>query len=391
MSRRQMDGIVERFIQYDIGRLEGSAGVKAKREFDQLGPDAIPALVDGLNRSAGYQQSCPVGVISAKLERALQDTDDPAMIQYALDNIGRGVPENAPHANRIRGLRRRWAGQVVRNREVIRSDLQQRGLPADDGIVDRVRLLMNASQSDVEEALRDPDPRVRLAAVTAIRIRSSLAGPDGDVIAARLLGEALNDDHPVVQGIARDHLIQLAGGADLGRDPDMWQEYWDVVERTRQIAGPLPRDLVEQLDHPEGAIRQAVVKAVAAQANWLSATQRAELGQRLSGLLLDGQPEVRQAAEDSLMALAGGDQLSIVGPGDRSYRDNPAKRWREYWQRYELELATQPRAESLFAMARTLEERGRVEEAVERYRRIIIEYRDTTAATRARARLDALD
>ncbi|HEX5447419.1 MAG TPA: hypothetical protein VFW87_26630 [Pirellulales bacterium] len=95
------DAIVDRFIAFDIGRLRGDAGAKAKREFDLLDSRAIPSLVRGLNRAAQIHASCPVMVISYKLEQALEENHDPAMLRYALDHLGDGVPPDAPHYARL--------------------------------------------------------------------------------------------------------------------------------------------------------------------------------------------------------------------------------------------------------------------------------------------------
>src|SRR4051794_20839980 len=51
--------IVERFIQFDIGKLPGAAGKKALEDFDRLPPEAIFVLIDGFNRAANMEASCP--------------------------------------------------------------------------------------------------------------------------------------------------------------------------------------------------------------------------------------------------------------------------------------------------------------------------------------------
>src|SRR5688572_30752368 len=51
-EEKKLDGIIDRFILYDIGQLRGEEGQKAVREFAKLGPEAIPALIRGINRAA---------------------------------------------------------------------------------------------------------------------------------------------------------------------------------------------------------------------------------------------------------------------------------------------------------------------------------------------------
>ena len=98
------DEIVEKFIEFDVGRLTGAEGAKARTDFDRLGAEAIRSLVRGLNKSASIHASCPVMVIASKIETLLRENPDPALLRYALENIGRGVPRNAPHSGRLRSL-----------------------------------------------------------------------------------------------------------------------------------------------------------------------------------------------------------------------------------------------------------------------------------------------
>src|SRR3954462_5425296 len=67
----RLDEVIDRFIQYDTGRLRGEDARRALRDFEKLGPEAIPALIRGVNRAAEIQHSCPVVVIARKLNRLL--------------------------------------------------------------------------------------------------------------------------------------------------------------------------------------------------------------------------------------------------------------------------------------------------------------------------------
>lgn len=166
------DDIVEQFIQYDIGRLQGAAAERAQRNFSKLGPKALPALVRGLNRSASIQASCPVVVISRKLEVAVQQTNDRAMIDYVLQNIGRDVPDTAPHAPRLDSLRnklvramsdrkfKRDLGRVEPLRGHVRGDWEA-----------RVKRLYDASADEVATALDDVQLVERAAAWSALSMQ----------------------------------------------------------------------------------------------------------------------------------------------------------------------------------------------------------------------------
>jgi hypothetical protein len=119
LPRESFDEVVDQFIKFDIGRLHGAAGVEAKRAFDALGTEAIPALVRGLNKAAHIRASCPVMVISSKLQSALAMNHDRSLLEYAVENLGRDVPASAPYAAQVRAIQAHWeavaSGRVPSN------------------------------------------------------------------------------------------------------------------------------------------------------------------------------------------------------------------------------------------------------------------------------------
>src|SRR5205823_4114541 len=50
-----IDKIIDRFIEVDVGKLKGKEALQATKEFQALGPPAIPNLIDGLNRAANLE------------------------------------------------------------------------------------------------------------------------------------------------------------------------------------------------------------------------------------------------------------------------------------------------------------------------------------------------
>jgi hypothetical protein len=100
----KVDDIINRFMQYDIGTLRGAEGEKAKKEFDALQPEAIPALIRGLNRAAKLEHSCPATVIAKKLNGMLMASEDAKLLEFARDEIGAGV-KNSQHAAVLAQLR----------------------------------------------------------------------------------------------------------------------------------------------------------------------------------------------------------------------------------------------------------------------------------------------
>lgn len=98
------DDIINRFIKADSGQTKGEEAKQAQRDFDALGPEAIPALLRGLNRAAQLEHSCPTIMIAKKLSRLLMASDDQKLLEFARDEIGAGVPRGK-HAGILAELR----------------------------------------------------------------------------------------------------------------------------------------------------------------------------------------------------------------------------------------------------------------------------------------------
>ncbi|HEV3115976.1 MAG TPA: hypothetical protein VGY58_02910, partial [Gemmataceae bacterium] len=81
-EENQLDDIVNRFIDYDSGKLKGPQGKKALADFQKLGPDAIPALLRGLNNAARIEHSCPAVQITRKLAKMLSSSRDIELLEF---------------------------------------------------------------------------------------------------------------------------------------------------------------------------------------------------------------------------------------------------------------------------------------------------------------------
>jgi hypothetical protein len=188
------DDVVDRFIQFDIGKLQGEEGTKARDDFQRLGTDALPSLVRGLNRSASIHASCPVMVITSKIESLLRENPDPELLKYAIDHIGRGVPSSAPHYRRLRTLlaqlRQTPRGPRGRNVFLVEAQLQSN---------DRQRVL-DAVQRVVDNCSTYTELEKRDLAWSLIRL--------------------LHHRYPNVRAAAQKALVALAGGEDFGPKND---------------------------------------------------------------------------------------------------------------------------------------------------------------------------
>jgi hypothetical protein len=113
----KLDKVIDRFIQYDTGKLKGAEAKQALSDFQKLGPAAIPALLRGLNKAAELNNSCPAVVIGKKLQRMLNRSNDVQLLEYARETIGTGTV--APrHQGFLRELR---VSCTLRKRAVIDS------------------------------------------------------------------------------------------------------------------------------------------------------------------------------------------------------------------------------------------------------------------------------
>jgi hypothetical protein len=259
-----LDKIIDRFIDADIGRIRGEAGQQAVREFKTLGPEAIPALIRGVNRAALIDGSCPAVTIARKLASLLRASNDLELLLYARENIGMGVTQsrhmsvlrdlrftcllrqrtvaqNPPdyhpvpvtprifQASTLELLKQAAAADSSDRREQVLKEIERRTtnqLLADlapvaadtsaEGLQELARDLMDRSLARVgpktlKEKLKDKRAEVRAAAARAIAVKELHLEDD--------LISLLSDEDPVVSQSARQALTKLAGGRDFGPEP----------------------------------------------------------------------------------------------------------------------------------------------------------------------------
>src|SRR5262245_612599 len=100
---KKIDDIIDRFIAYDTGKLKGAEGKKALDDFNRLGSESIFNLIDGLNRAANMEDSCPAVIIAKRVASILRATEDPMLLGVAKDSIGADVKAKR-HLNVLKDL-----------------------------------------------------------------------------------------------------------------------------------------------------------------------------------------------------------------------------------------------------------------------------------------------
>jgi hypothetical protein len=259
----KLDDIINRFIKADAGMAKGEDAKQAQRDFDALTPEAIPALIRGLNRAAQLDHSCPTLMIAKKLSGMLAATDDQKLLDFARDEIGGGVPRGK-HAGVLADLRTRClirknalaranppgttittdskSPRTMTNAELVTAASQQGGtklktlleelsqrkgpevLPGFSAVIKTndietqqfVRDLMDRNMDRqtatfVKEKLKDKDVEIRRSAA---RIAWKLASLLPNLI------DALADEEAEVRNDAHQGLLKRSKGEDFGPAAD---------------------------------------------------------------------------------------------------------------------------------------------------------------------------
>jgi hypothetical protein len=277
-EEQKLDDVIDRFVRQDIGVLKGEEARQAIKEFSALKPEAIPALIRGLNRTAKIEHSCPCVLIAKKLERLLLASDDRELLEYARDEIGTDVGKT----------RHQPVLQDLRLRVTLRMNALTRKAPA---APKGPRLLTLPELADAASSERGP----RLKAVLL-----ELEKRDGPEVLSGLSLAAGNYDSEVA-GLGRDGLDRY-----LTRRGDKFVE--------KNLAD-------ERVEVRKSAIRVVVSKLPA-------------LGRDLVPLLSDDKADIRQAAHAALVKLARGEDFGPSSPdASESARQEAQRRWRDWFDR----------------------------------------------------------
>ena len=269
----------ERFIQYDIGKLKGAEGKKALDDFTRLGPEATFNLIEGLNRAANMDSSCPAVLIAKKLGMILSRTEDLELLAFARETIGADVT-----AKRHLGVIQDLQFSIILRRGAV-----QRQALANGG----AKPLSSMSLADLEKGVsKETGARLKL-----------------------MLGETEKR-----QG-AKAVDVLLMGV----RSPD--------AEIAKLSQGLLAKNLQRQsadvlkamLKHDRAEVRIAAAQTIGA--------KKLRYGSELIALLQDGDDDVRQAARRTRGRIAGGLDHGPEANGSFGDREAAVARWREWWSR----------------------------------------------------------
>lgn len=270
---RRVEDIIERFIQYDIGKLKGAAGKKALEDFNLLGRESIFQLIDGFNRGANMESSCPCVIIAKKISKILNTSDDIQLLTFARENLGVGVTAKRHMAVvedlRVAAMLRRTA--VSRKGPApplpsVKNPLPKKSV---DELADLVRARDKQSKAAVEELGRRNEQKV-----------------------ADVLGEQ-EDAH------ARSVLQKWVGKQEI-------------------------KEIGELLKHRLAPVREAAAQA---------AKKHRSLTSDLIRLLADNEVSVGQAARQSLIHISSGSDYGPVPTAGIEQRDESIARWRAWLDR----------------------------------------------------------
>jgi hypothetical protein len=286
----KLDEIVDRYILFDIGRLQGKEGAKALKDFKALGPEAIPSLVRGLNRAAKIEHSCPVVVIAQKLVRLLAASEDQELMEYVKDNIGSGVGPTR-HASVLQDLR---LAVSMRKNALARSEWGRASAStASLGVQARPRSLRAMSVTELADAAgRERGPRLRSILIELEKRRGEEVGP--------ALAHAAASYDKEIQKLGRDLLDHY-----LARQSEA------VVK--------------EKLRHESVEMRKSATRVIAA--------KMPRLGGELIDLLGDDKDEVRAAAHEALVKLSRGQDFGPAADAGKEKIAEAQAKWRSWWER----------------------------------------------------------
>jgi len=291
----KLDDIIDKFIDYDSGKIKGPDGKKIVADFQKLGQDAIPALIRGLNKAAQIEHSCPAVTIAKKLARLLGSSKDTELLEFARENVGAGI-ERSRHMGVIKDLRFQC---LLRKRSV-----EQAGIAATRS---RTQLKANttAKPDSGQRALQD---------MTITQLVES-AGKERGAKLTQVLTELGNRRGDAVLG--------ALGSAAATYDGDVQKLARELLDK--QLTALKPTEIKLKLRDDRAEVRAAAARAVG--------SKGLRFERELIDLLTDEEKGVRRAAHDNLVKLSKGTDFGPKAGATEDEIKLAAKNWRAWLER----------------------------------------------------------
>jgi hypothetical protein len=274
---KKIDTIIDRFIDYDTGKLKGPEGKKALEDFNKLGSESIFNLIDGLNRAANMEDSCPAVIIAKRVATILRASEDPMLLACAKDSIGADVK-----AKRHLGVLKDLQFHIL----LRKSELQKRGIT-----VATMKTPANLSLTDLEKGI----------------------GKESGNSLKSLLAEAEKRN-----GAKAVDLLVL-GMANPNADIAKFSQSL-LVKNVQHQPGEVLKTL---LKHDRRDVRIAAALTISA--------KKLRYGAELIALLADGDDDARQAARRALVQISGGLDYGPSPDASVDERESARGRWRDWW------------------------------------------------------------
>jgi hypothetical protein len=273
----RLDEIIQQWIKYDTGRLGGAEAKKARQDFERLGPEAIPALIRGMNEAARIEDSCPAVTIAKKLYRMLSVTDDTELLQFARENIGAGITQSR-HLGVLRDLR---LACTLRKNQLMR--------------------------------LAAAGPKAPRSMTTVELVQA--AGSERGLRLKQVLTE--------LEQRRGDEPINALAGAAASYETDVKEQARTLL--ASNLARQGSKVVQAKLTDERSEVRAAAART--------AGQKFPKLGGDLIELLNDGEEEVRVAAHQALVRLNRGTDLGPTAQASETERSAAVEKWRSWWAR----------------------------------------------------------
>ena len=283
-EQARFEAIIDRFVKYDTGKLTGAEGKKALADFNALPQEAIFALIEGFNRAANMEDSCPAVIIGKKIQRILNASDDLDLLAYAKETIGSEVT-----GKRHLGMMKDLQFSILLRRGAI----QRKNLASGGGnkTTSGNKTFPSMSLAELSKAAeKEKGPRLKEVLIE-IEKRQSPKVFDTLVQAAR-------SDDKDIQGLGQ---LLLA----------------------KKVEKQSNAQLKDLLKHELTEVRLETVKSIA--------SRKLPWGKELIDRLQDQEEEVRQAARKGLVGLSEGQDFGPMPNLSFGERETAVAQWRAWW------------------------------------------------------------